>query len=209
MSIISTLLLALAVSLDGLGVGISYGLRGLRLPWVSLILITFISIVASFFSMLFGKASTLIFPPHLAQKIGAALLLGLGCEILLESYLKGKGEDLQNPRTLLQVRVPRLGLIIAILQEPAKADLDSSGSISPGEALALGLALALDAFGVGLGAGATGFSLTLTPLFIGCTQLILVSAGLWIGRRWHTVSWGKKGAALPGVILISLGLWRW
>ncbi|WP_372636321.1 manganese efflux pump, partial [Cohnella sp.] len=36
---VSLLLLALAVSLDGFGVGVTYGLRGIRVPWVSIAII--------------------------------------------------------------------------------------------------------------------------------------------------------------------------
>lgn len=203
-----TLLLALAVSLDGLGVGFSYGLRRLKLPWVSLILIALISTTVSFASLAVGKLSSIFFKPVLVQKLGALLLLILGLEMILEAYLQARGEKLEENHILIKVRVPRLGVAIAILQEPHQADRDLSGTISPGEALTLGLALALDAFGTGIGAGATGFSLWLTPLLIGWCQFLMVGAGLLIGQRWPWKEWNKRGAALPGIILIAIGLWR-
>lgn len=203
-----TLLLALAISLDGLGVGFSYGLRRLKLPWVSLILIALISTTVSFASLAVGKLSSLLFKPVLVQRLGALLLLILGFEMILEAYLKARGEELEANHILLKVRVPRLGVAIAVLQEPHRADRDCSGSISPGEALTLGLALALDALGTGVGAGATGFSLWLTPLLIGLCQFLMVEVGVVIGRRWQWRGWNKKGAVLPGVILIAIGLWR-
>lgn len=101
-----------------------------------------------------------------------------------------------------------MGLVIQILKEPSRADLDFSGSISGREALALGLALALDALGTGVGAAAAGFSLFLTPLLIGCCQLLLVQVGLLLGRRWQPEKLGWRRAAIPGLILIAIGLWR-
>ncbi|MGI9950914.1 sporulation membrane protein YtaF [Moorellaceae bacterium AZ2] len=202
------LLLAFAVSLDGLGIGFSYGLRRIKLPWVSLILIALISTAVSFASLAVGKLSTFVFKPVLAQRLGALLLLILGLEMILEAYLHAKGERLKENHVLIKVRVPRLGVAIAILQEPHRADRDCSGSISPGEALTLGLALALDALGTGVGAGATGFSFWLTPLLIGLGQFLMVGAGLVIGRRRSGGEWEKRGPVLPGVILIAIGLWR-
>jgi len=202
------LLLALAVSLDGLGIGFSYGLRRIRLPWASLALVALVSTAVSFASLALGRLSTLVFPPVFARRLGALLLLGLGLEMLLEAYLRAGGKEREEGRTLFKVRLPRLGLAVAILLEPQRADFDCSGSINPGEAVTLGLALALDALGAGVGAGAAGFSLTVTPLLIGLGQFLTLGAGLALGRRLPVGGWERRGAVLPGLILIFLGLWR-
>ncbi|MDK2821411.1 MAG: hypothetical protein PWP31_1376 [Clostridia bacterium] len=204
---LASLLLALAVSLDGLGVGLSYGLRKIRVPLISLILVSIVSMAASFLSMSIGHFLARIFNPTLAGRLGAIILLILGITIILEAYLK-KDEFLTTEETLLKFRLPRLGLVIQILKEPSKADQDFSGSISSREALTLGIALALDALGIGFGAAAAGFSLLWVPIYIGLCQLALVSSGLFLGQKLEVENLGKRGAAIPGLILIALGLWR-
>ncbi|MDN5361340.1 MAG: hypothetical protein PWP70_387 [Moorella sp. (in: firmicutes)] len=204
---LATILLALAASLDGLGVGLSYGLRRIRLPWFSLVLVSLVSVGASFLSMVAGHLLVRVFNPVLSGRLGAGILLILGTVIIMEAYLKREDKDGQI-QTLLRLRLPRLGLVIQILREPARADSDLSGSISSREALTLGIALALDALGIGIGAAAAGFSVFLAPLSIGLCQLLLVRLGLFLGGYWQLDNLGWRGAALPGLILIAIGLWR-
>lgn len=204
---LATLFLALAASLDGFGVGLAYSLRKIQLPWFSLALVSMISMLAIFLSMVAGSLIVRIFNPVLAGRLGAGILLTLGLLIIIEAYLKQETCP-EGEVTLVRLHLPRLGLVIQILKEPSRADRDLSGSISIQEALPLGVALALDALGIGFGAAAAGFSLFLTPLVFGCCQLLLLQAGLMLGRRWHPENLSWRGAALPGLILIAIGLWR-
>lgn len=104
--------------------------------------------------------------------------------------------------------VRSLAMVPGLLDEPARADLDSSGTLTPGEALLLGLALAIDALGVGFGAGMAGLSSTLTPLIAGATQFVFVSAGISVGRRIKMSALAPGLEKVPGGILILLGLMR-
>lgn len=104
--------------------------------------------------------------------------------------------------------VRSLAMVPGLLDEPARADLDSSGTLAPGEAFLLGLALAIDALGVGFGAGMAGFSSTLTPLIAGATQLVFVRAGVSVGRRIKMSALAPSLEKVPGGILILLGLMR-
>ncbi|MDN5345511.1 MAG: hypothetical protein PWQ18_1625, partial [Clostridia bacterium] len=184
------------------------GLKRIKLPWLSLGLVALVSVAVSFLSMCGGRLVAGIFNPALAGHLGAVILLALGLAVIMEAYLKRDGAGV-GVQTLIKLRLPRLGLVIQILREPSRADQDFSGSISSQEALALGLALALDAVGIGFGAAAAGFSLYLTPVFIGSCQLLLVQAGLLLGGRWQPDRLGWRGTAIPGLILIAIGLWRW
>lgn len=206
--LVATILLAVALSLDGLGVGLSYGLRQIRLPWPSLALVALITVAVSFLSMVTGKAAINIFSPELTGRLGAVILLALGLAILVEAYLK-QDKHLTPERTLVKFCLPRFGLAVQILKEPVEADWDKSGTISSHESLALGIALALDTAGVGFGAAAAGFSLVLVPLFTGTCLFIMVAAGMYLGGRCRLEWITRKGAAIPGLILIALGIWRW
>ena len=101
-----------------------------------------------------------------------------------------------------------LAIVPGLLDEPARADLDSSGILTAGEALLLGLALAMDALGVGFGAGMAGLSGALTPLTAGVTQFVFVSTGIVVGRRMKTSVLAPNLEKVPGGILILLGLMR-
>ncbi|MDS1030751.1 sporulation membrane protein YtaF [Bacillota bacterium LX-D] len=218
MGIIHAMIFALAVSLDGFGVGISYGIRRIKVPWYSLLIICLTSTLAITISMLFGNMLAQIISTELAEKIGSFIMVAVGIWILIESIeniyreknsLAGKQEKLkQAEKSIMRIKIPMFGVVIQILREPIQADFDNSGVIGLGEACVLGLALAMDALGAGFGAAVAGYQFFLVPLFVGLFKLILVPTGLYLGKKWGKNSFGEKGALLPGLILIILGLSR-
>ena len=219
MELIPVLLFAFAVSLDSFGVGLSYGIRKIVVPWFSIIIICLTSSIATIFSMFFGNMIAHYISPLFAEKIGAIIMVVVGIGILYQAVMnicKNKSAKKQNTnfksnvveQHIIKFKILKIGIIIQILQEPAEADFDRSGEISMGEALILGIALAIDALGAGFGAAVAGYQLWLVPIFVGSFNLTLLSFGLCLGQKWEISSLGEKGTLLPGLILIFLGLRR-
>ena len=201
---IMALLFALAVSLDGLGVGLAYGMRKVKIPLRSMAVICGISTLIIIISMLLGKIVQNLVNPQLAENLGALILFLVGVWIILESFSdrwKTAGVD----EILLNVKIPPLGIAVQVLKEPQRADIDRSGTINGKEAQLLGLALALDSLGAGFGMAVSGGSLWKIPLLVGGLNFVLVSGGLWLGARW-----GKNktifGSLAPGLLLILLAV---
>jgi len=107
---------------------------------------------------------------------------------------------------VLRLEIRSFGLVIEILKHPAAADVDRSGTISPGEAAVLGVALSLDAFGAGLGAALIGLSPWVTPAAIGFSSGFFLMAGLTAGARMSGFAWMRRLIFLPGMILIAMGI---
>ncbi|KKM11945.1 hypothetical protein SY88_06010 [Clostridiales bacterium PH28_bin88] len=209
MNLWPVLLFSLAVSIDGLGVGLSYGMRRILVPWHSLLVICVTSTVAITVSMFFGHLVAGLIPPGVAEKLGALIMVAVGCWIILEARIKGRNhveEAACGEYSLLKVKIRPLGIVIQILREPVQADFDRSGTINPREALALGLALAMDALGAGFGAAVAGMELWLVPVFVGLCKLALVSGGLKLGARVGEHWLGNAGSLVPGAIILILGL---
>ncbi|CAG5084289.1 Putative uncharacterized protein ytaF [Thermobacillus xylanilyticus] len=74
----SLALLALAVSLDGFGVGASYGIRGIRIPALSVLIIATCSGCVVWMAMAAGGWLTAWLPETVAQTAGAVLLIAVG-----------------------------------------------------------------------------------------------------------------------------------
>lgn len=218
--LLSIIAFAVALSLDGFGVGVAYGMRRIKIPVLSLVVISLTSSTAIGISMLSGHFVSMYVSRETAEVIGASILIIVGIWILLqtrkennirivpeaEQGSEGANAGLQEP--ILRLKIKSLGLVIQILREPTVADLDKSGLISAREAVALGLALAMDALGAGFGAAMTGFRPTLTPLIVGIVKFALVNLGLFTGHR-YAVKWvGNRAAVLPGWVLIFLGIAR-
>jgi len=187
--VFTVILLALAVSIDGLGVGIACGLGKVKLPVLSLFLMGVASGSAVLISMTAGKLVSVLLNSSFTVWLGGLLLVGLGLWMLWQ--LRGA-----------KSRVGLLGL----LDNPSRADSDQSGSISAKEALVLGIALALDAFSAGFGAALAGFPPLITGLTVAVAQVVLVALGSELGDLASGTKWIKHINVFPGLIICILGL---
>ena len=228
----SLALLALAVSLDGFGVGASYGIRGIRIPALSVLIIAACSGMAVWMAMTAGGWLTAMLPHAVAKSVGAVLLIAVGLWALMQlrRSADGPAEDgadagearvgdgaAQSPtdaqasplRSVARIELRRLGLVICVLRAPQTADMDRSGAISASEAVLLGFALSLDALGAGFGAAMVGFPALPSALFIAAASGGFLMAGLRFGRRFAFRFAGAKAVSvLPGLILIATGIAR-
>jgi putative sporulation protein YtaF len=224
--VVSLLVLALAVSLDGFGVGAMYGLRKIRIPVVSVLIIAAVSGLVFFLSMQIGVAATAFLSPQLAKIAGAVILMAIGCWAVYQmlSQQRSDEEDRRNhlaqaaavqaderqnglteSARVVSIELKRLGLVIQILKTPAAADIDRSGTISAMEAAWLGIALSLDAFGAGIGAAFIGYTPIVTSAIIAISSGSFIYCGLRVGFMYSNVQWIRRLSVLPGCILILMG----
>lgn len=211
-----SLVLALAVSFDALLVGMVYGLRGIRVPGPALCIISLAS------ALLFGVAAAIgqvvagWIGAEAAVRLGALVLVAVGLWVLWQTWSSRSqvqppappvGPEPARPCRVWELRLGGLGLVVQILRQPALADVDRSGSISPWEAVALGLALALDSMAAGFGAALTGFSPLLMAAAVGLGGYICLYVG---SRGARLLPWRLAGgwALVHGVVLVVLGLVR-
>ncbi|WP_338552236.1 MntP/YtaF family protein [Paenibacillus sp. KS-LC4] len=82
--LVSLIVLAFAVSVDGFGVGITYGLRRIRIPLLSVLIIACCSGLIILLSMQLGSVIAKYLSPGAASLIGAIVLMGIGCWALLQ-----------------------------------------------------------------------------------------------------------------------------
>lgn len=229
MEVFGPLFLTIAVSIDSLGVGVTYGLRRVRFePW-SLAVIGICTLFLMGLAMLFGRVFNQFIPDRLGSIIGALILIGIGGWHTLR-YWKDANPSVQNAGSgtpavptpaeaatkpnkdggqmsniLTAFRLPYLGIMVQILQDPMRVDADASKQIEVREALILGLALGMDAFGAGFGAAVAGFSFFVIPLVAVAAILFLV-LGCMLGHWRVLQNMGQSFIYLPGLLLMGLGL---
>nr|WP_193790115.1 manganese efflux pump [Paenibacillus beijingensis] len=229
----SLLLLSSAVSVDGFGVGVTYGLRRIRIPVLSVLIIAGCSGLVILISMRIGAWLSEFLAPETAKLFGACVLIGIGSWGLFQLRRGGREPDEADEadeateavpeensfiseensyvasaaaKTVLKLEIKTLGLVVQILRTPQEADIDRSGTISPSEALLLGSALSLDAFGAGLGAAMVGLEPLVTACAITLSSGLFLLLGLRFGFRfssWHRI---QSLSALPGILLILIGI---
>src|SRR5699024_10410617 len=142
-----------AVSIDGFGVGVTYGMRHIRLTLPALLIIMLASGTIVSLSMTIGHLIRTVISPDITSLFSSSM-------IVLTINLKTKF----NWRLLNRKPFERF---TSILSNPHKADKDKSGVISAGEAVILGIALAMDAFGAGFAAAILGHSVFITAISVG------------------------------------------
>ena len=211
------LLMAIALSLDGFGVGLAYGLRRIRMPVSSLMVIALCTMLAMGISMLFGSLVKfgLTFIP--ARLLGALILLALGIFQLSRAIRNRKQEIFPEAVPALAVvqqkpvmepafrfQLKFLGFVIQVLRTPQIADVDGSGGISLRESCLLGSALAMDAFASGIGAAMAGMTISVIGI-VALTQIIMLCLGQQMACKIPE-HWTAKAEYLPGTVLILVGL---
>lgn len=230
--VFSLLLLAFALSLDSFGVGITYGLRQMKISPLSVVIISICSGVIIYISMQVGVLLAQVVSPDAASVVGAVILIIMGSWSLIQLLIqKEKGRDDKHTanvkasdqghasgaalstaskempeQTVFSLEIRKLGLVIRILRTPSSADIDKSGSISGFEAMWLGIALSLDAFGAGLGAALLGFSPIWTALVIALFSGTFLVVGMKTGFKFAARSWMRHFTALPALLLIAMGI---
>lgn len=207
--------LAISLSLDALGVGLAYGLKQIRIPLISKLVICIFSIIYSGASLIAGSLLSNILPPYLSKLIGVSILSLMGVWMLVQAFIKREdskpgSEASCNEHTLFKIAIKSLGITIQVIKNPIEGDIDKSGSIDMGESLLLGLALSVDAIGVGIGSALAGFHSAVIPPAVGIFQLLFLYAGTFLGSRFSLTPRVNKKiiSVLPGVLLIFLAIMR-
>ncbi|MWV43435.1 sporulation membrane protein YtaF [Paenibacillus sp. HJL G12] len=196
--------LAISSSIDNLGVGITYGIRGIRIRILSNVLISVICFLFSAAGIYFGQWVSKVLPGIFPILVGAFLLTIIGIRIILLAMprrpknvtpTEKKGETAKG--------------LSGILKNPEKVDWDQSGDIGWAETIVLGIALSANALTSGLGAGLLG----LPPLLIAITAAIASFITVWLGVllgskvahiRIGSFSVGQFGTLISGILLLVI-----
>ncbi|MDS1029619.1 sporulation membrane protein YtaF [Bacillota bacterium LX-D] len=213
MNIWSVVLLAIAVSIDGFWSGFAFGLKKIKIPFVSLLAINICPIVCSMLTMLIGYTLQKYITFQSAQYFGAALLLFLGVFILKQGYKQKQNHKQQHKEKSPQhhKRITEhlaAGNLISILKNPLLADIDHENDIKFFEGLLLGFAVAMDASIAAFSLSLMGYNPFTTPFLFGLTHFILIGIGNITARQSRIQQIGEQFALLPGLILIVLSILR-
>lgn len=196
MHLISAILLAFSVSSDNFVVGFSYGIKKIKLSFLSYLMIILLPTIATVLAMSIGKTTLYFISNSIASFIGGSILIFLGGY----SIVKAKKDEIRE-----KTSTKNYGDII---NNPEVADVDNSGVIDVKEAITLSLALAINNIGVGLGASVIGINLWFTTFFTLFTGALMLSLGNFLGNKIRNKELGKKGELISGVLIVFLGVYE-
>lgn len=187
------ILLAISLSIDALGIGLSYGIRNISIPFFTKLILLLENIFFMSIFILLGNHIKLLFSTKTANTLGIILLLFMGIWFCYQSVQK---KQCQNS--------------MEILRNPSHCDKDNSSHIDAKEGLCLGFILSIDSMGAGIAAGAAQICIVLLPFFTAVFQIIFLSIGIYCGKHLKNCYNIKETiwTAFSGCILIIIALIR-
>ena len=206
------ILLAVALSIDALGIGVSYSLRGIQLPLGAKIIIAMLSVLFTFIAILLGKSIVYIFSPYIAKFIGIVILLFMGVWIILQGIKKDekKETEILKDDTIINIIIKSLGITIKVIRNPLSCDFDKSSKIDPFEAIYMGIALSIDSIGVGIGSAIAGVNSLIIPFAVGFFQLLFLYLGDFVGKKllmFEKID-SRIWVVISGLLLIIIAIVR-
>ncbi len=207
------LLLAIPISLDCIGIGMTYGIKNTYITPLAKFIIFSIFFIVTSIAVSIGTLIIEIFSLEIANIVGVVLLVLMGLWIIYQSF-RPKKKDLElNKIEKTKTRIHKfiikpLGLTIQIIKNPTSSDLDHSKHLDAKEALYLGSAISIDAFCAGVGCSAIGITSFLFPLFISIFHIIFLSFGSFIGENLssRTKIPDNIWSIISGILLITIGI---
>lgn len=204
-------LLAVSLSIDALGIGLSYGLRKIKIPILAKLIICFISMAFTQAAILIGNVIKNFLPDIISKGIGSLMLLVLGIFIIVQAFIKKDKNKEKPPKPKSSsFSFKFLGVTVNIIRNPSSCDFDKSCDIDALEAIYLGTALSIDSFGAGVSSAVTGLNSILIPLTVGLFQILFLYFGNILGKKVSSFKKldSKVFVVLSGSLMIILAAIR-
>lgn len=181
-SLSSLLLFLVAVSLDSLTAGFSYGAGRVHVKPLSLLLLAcvpalFITVAGSL-----GEIISLLLPPGVLPFLSFFMLAAIGIAKLLESLIRITAKKYPSLTRNWGCQIKQLNIIFTVYLSPEEANRTDLQVLSPKEALLLSLALSLDSILVGMAFPAAAVSRLTLFLCASLFNLLLFVTGCLSGR---------------------------
>jgi len=169
--------LAIALSIDALGMGVSCGLRRLRLGFGAYAVLFFVSMGVMGLAVFFGNVLAGFLRPDVAEIIAAVWIMALGLWIALGALRKNQNEPAM----------------------PQK--------ITKWASVQLALVLSLDSIGAGLAAAAMGISIYFLPILVATFQISFLALGVGLAAVLTKKFGSRRlWTLIAGMILMLIGI---
>lgn len=205
-SLIESFLLAAALSIDSFVACFAYGTNKIKIPPVSVIIISSMCSIVLAVALCFGMMVRSFVPPGLTKFCCFAILFLLGIIRLFDSSIKAYIRKRKKIDKKFSFSALHLTFILNVYADPQEADEDLSSLLSPAEAVTLALALSIDSLAVGFGTALVSINFLQMVLVSFLTGLIAVVGGCFVGNKISQSVQNVDLSWLSGVLLIVLAI---
>lgn len=181
-SLLEAFLLVAAVSLDSFVASFAYGTNKIKIPPLSVAVISVICSGMLAVSLFFGSLLRDYVPEAVTKGICFTILFLLGVVKLFDSAIKMRIRKHKIDRQM-KFSFLSLQVILNVYADPEKADIDRSKVLSPLEAVSVAVALSLDGLAVGFGAGLASIDFFQAVIICLLFSAVTVGIGSLLGRK--------------------------
>lgn len=181
--LLNIIVISISLSIDALGIGVSYKLKGVTIPNGAKIIIGIVSSLIMWVAVLLGETVNRYLPENVCKIFGVSILVLMGVAIIRNSIF-GSSE--------------------------AVYDRDKSLKIEGMEAILLGIALSADSISAGIAVATLGLGSIFIPLGVGLMQMFFLYLGDFVvskSRMLQNMN-SKVCGFFSGSLLILIALIR-
>ncbi|MBE5884582.1 MAG: hypothetical protein E7291_09285 [Lachnospiraceae bacterium] len=174
-------------------VGITYGVRQVRIPFRQNLFISLVTLLGTCLSIIVGAALSPLLPVFIGKLAGSGILTFLGIYYIFKFMMASCQKYLLNKKS-------------QPFPTPIITENNRSSSLILRECLSLALALSLNNMGIGFSASIAGLSLVWAAIVTFLCSVIFLLLGNRLGCS-PLLQFGQKTADLiSGLLLIILGV---
>ncbi len=202
---IASLLFGISASLDALLVGISYGLRHVRIRLWQNLSISLVTLLGPCLSVGLGRRLAAFLPDSAGEYAGSLVLILLGLYYMVKwtiTHLRPK----TLPNSFTEAGTPPVSAESDMLCAASAHCPRPDACLRPAEVLSLSLTLSLNNLSAGFSASLGGLPpVSAAASTFVCSVLFLFSGNCLGGCRWLQIA-GCAAEPASGMLLIGLGL---
>lgn len=187
------------ISVDSLFSGLTIGVKKIKFPLTSALVIFFVSFLMFLVSSFLGHRIISLFPPDTYKFIASAVFSAVGFFMIFEGLMDVREKDRVN------IHLKPLKLIITIIREGTESDVDGSKTIDSSEAIYLGTALSIDAAAAGTVLITDGISIFAFATLSSVITTLLLLIGVFLGKKLSFLEFSHT-SILSGIMLLIIGL---
>ncbi len=195
--------LAVIVSLDTYLASVAYCNSGIKIPLLSMSVISLISAFVLGISLEFSDLIGRFVPAEICHIFGTVVISAIGIMTIFKSIIRSITRHISR-KGEVSVRSGKYGIVMKLYLDETTADFDNSKILSAAEAAALALASSLDSAATGLSSGFAGISPIMAFVFTLIAGMISIALGNVTGKKLsslhHDFSW------VGGMLLILFAI---
>lgn len=179
------IILSITASIDAIGIGISYGIRNIKIDFRAKLIISLILYISTFIGVTIGNIISLFLSNEILKLFGSIILIIIGVYIICKNRLDKKDD----------------------FSYKYKENFDMQ-RISFNEAVCLALSVSVDAFSMGIYASIENVNIILFPFCMMFIHVSFLFLGKFLGKYISDISKISESILkiFSGILLIFIGV---